>query len=109
MDLIWLAELDSLFDPLNQSSVLRPLAQTGDHEVISDLLRFVNLSRYSRALPVPKQTARSGLEATITGKPVSLINALSIPLINAPPPAKTIPRSTRSAASSGGHFSRMSF
>ncbi len=60
-----------------------------------------------RALPVPSATALSGSSATWTGRPVSSFRRLSSPLSSAPPPASVSPRSTRSAASSGGHRSRV--
>src|SRR5437870_2252423 len=60
-----------------------------------------------RHLPVPSATALSGSSATWTGKPVSSLKSLSKPRSNAPPPASTRPRSTRSAESSGGHRSRV--
>jgi len=41
----------------------------------------------------------------ITGTPVSLLINLSSPFKRDPPPVMTIPRSTMSAASSGGVFS----
>ena len=59
------------------------------------------------ALPVPSATALSGSSATWHGRPVSSLRRLSKPLRRAPPPASVSPRSTRSAASSGGQRSRV--
>src|SRR5437762_1917816 len=60
-----------------------------------------------RHLPVPSATALSGSSATWTGRPVSSLKSLSKPRSNAPPPANTNPRSTRSAESSGGQRSKV--
>src|SRR5581483_1923265 len=60
-----------------------------------------------RHLPVPSATALSGSSATWTGKPVSSLKSLSNPRKSAPPPAKTSPRSTKSAESSGGQRSNV--
>lgn len=60
----------------------------------------------SRNLPAPRTTQVSGFSACITGTPVSLLINLSRPLRREPPPVITMPRSTISAASSGGVFSR---
>src|SRR5437868_11795915 len=65
-----------------------------------------NLSSF-RHLPVPSATALSGSSATWTGKPVSSLKSLSKPRKSAPPPAKTRPRSTKSADNSGGQRSKV--
>jgi hypothetical protein len=57
-------------------------------------------------LPVPKTTEESGSSAITTGSPVSIISRLSRFFSRAPPPVRTIPRSTMSAESSGGVRSR---
>src|SRR5438552_392662 len=57
--------------------------------------------------PVPSATALKGSSAIWTGKPVSSATNRSMPRNNAPPPAMTIPRSTKSADNSGGQRSRV--
>ncbi|MNV56410.1 hypothetical protein D3C71_1486930 [compost metagenome] len=56
---------------------------------------------------MPTATQSSGFSATMTGMPVSRARSLSRLRSSAPPPVSTMPRSIMSAASSGGHFSRV--
>src|SRR5438128_3377220 len=68
--------------------------------------RFKNWSS-CKTRPVPSATALNGSSAIWTGKPVSSATSRSMPRNNAPPPAITIPRSTKSADNSGGQRSRV--
>src|SRR2546428_524118 len=68
--------------------------------------RFKNWSS-CKTRPVPSATALNGSSAIWTGKPVSSATRRSMPRNNAPPPAMTMPRSTRSADNSGGQRSRV--
>jgi hypothetical protein len=67
---------------------------------------YFNSSRY---LPVPNTTQVNGFSARKTGTPVSLEIKYSKPRSRHPPPVRIIPRSTISAESSGGVFSRTRF
>ena len=58
-------------------------------------------SRFSRKIAVPAATQVRGSSAIRTSMPVAFWRTTSIPRSSAPPPARTIPLSTRSAASSG--------
>ena len=51
-------------------------------------------------------TQVKGSSAITTGKPVASLKVVSNSFNKAPPPVKTIPRSTISAASSGGVCSK---
>ena len=66
-------------------------------------------SNSSRHFPEPITTHDRGFSATWTGIPVSCLSLRSIPFSNAPPPVRMIPLSMTSAASSGGHRSRVFF
>ena len=63
----------------------------------------------SKALPVPLTTQANGFSAIETGKPVALRSTWSRFESSAPPPVRTIPLSTISAASSGAVFSKATF
>src|SRR6266498_4984712 len=65
---------------------------------------FFSSSNSSSIFPTPLATAVSGSSGTITGSPVSSLISKSRPLSRAPPPARTMPLSTMSAANSGGVF-----
>ena len=69
--------------------------------------RFLNLSRYSRAFPVPRQTAKKRIRSNDHRQACFFDQGFIKTFDKAPPPATTIPLSTRSAANSGGHFSRV--
>ena len=58
---------------------------------------------------MPLTTHVKGSSGTATGNPVACCRIKSILLNNAPPPVKTIPLSTISAANSGGVFSKATF
>ena len=58
---------------------------------------------------MPITTQVSGSSAITTGRPVASLKVVSNSFNKAPPPVKTIPRSTMSAASSGGVCSKAVF
>ena len=60
----------------------------------------------SKAFPVPLTTHKSGSSAVVTGKLVDLLRTVSKLPSKDPPPVKTIPLSTISAASSAGVCSK---
>ena len=67
---------------------------------------FFRRSSSSSTLPVPSATHESGSSATVMGRFVSCRSRRSSPRSSAPPPVRTMPLSTMSAASSGGVRSR---
>src|SRR5439155_11427352 len=75
-------------------------------EATSTLFRPSNSSRH---LPDPMTTQDRGDSATWMGMPVSCLSRSSSPFRSAPPPVRTMPLSITSAASSGGHRSRVFF
>ena len=58
---------------------------------------------------MPNATDNNGSSAIETGSPVDCLSTVSIPFSNAPPPVRTIPLSTISAANSGAVFSNAVF
>src|ERR1043165_2735690 len=73
--------------------------------LLSHLTRL-RRSKSESILPAPSTTEESGSSAMETGRPVSMESRLSRFLSSAPPPVRTMPRSTMSAESSGGVLSR---
>jgi len=80
-----------------------------DYRRGSEIKTFSSASNSSTHLPEPSTTARSGRSAMWIGILVSCRNLSSRPFRSAPPPVNTMPRSKRSAASSGGVLSRVPF
>src|SRR6516164_8515000 len=70
---------------------------------------FLRVASSSRARPIPSTTLFSGSSVSVTGIPVSSASSRSRPRSSDPPPAIMIPRSTISAASSGGVRSSVVF
>ena len=67
---------------------------------------FLNDFISSKQRPVPITTQVKGSSAITTGKPVASLIVVSSSPKRAPPPVKTIPLSTISAANSGGVCSK---
>jgi septum site-determining protein MinD len=85
---------------------IRPqMVKRGNMLDVNDILDNLRIDLIG-IVPVPRATADKASSAIWTGMPVSSLTRLSNPFSKEPPPAKTIPRSIMSAASSGGVLSR---
>ena len=83
----------------------RFLAEDNQAPINTFLRDFIS----SRHLPVPITTHVKGSSAITTGNPVASLKVVSNSFSNAPPPVRTSPLSTISAASSGGVCSNAVF
>src|SRR5690606_15285458 len=77
----------------------------GHQYPVDEKSTLFSASNSSRDWPEPTATACSGLGATTIGMPVSWCSRASRPWSSAPPPARQMPLSMMSAASSGGVLS----